>query len=164
MTVVSSEKDLENLSLKFVAEFDAPIERVWQLWQDPRTLERWWGPPTYPATFEHHDFVVGGHSSYFMTGPEGQKAHGWWQITDIDEPHRLEFDDGFATEEGERIDAMGVTHAVMTLTAIDTGTRMTLVSVFPTAEILDQMVGMGMVEGMTLALNQIDGVLASSEQ
>jgi hypothetical protein len=32
--------------LVLVAEFDAPIERVWQLWADPRQLERWWGPPT----------------------------------------------------------------------------------------------------------------------
>jgi uncharacterized protein YndB with AHSA1/START domain len=45
MSIVSVEKDLEGLSLVLVAEFDAPIERVWELWADPRQLERWWGRP-----------------------------------------------------------------------------------------------------------------------
>ena len=74
MTVVSTEKDAENLTLTVVADFGATPEQVWELWEDPRKLERWWGPPTYPATFPRHDFVVGGESRYFMTGPDGENA------------------------------------------------------------------------------------------
>src|SRR5258707_15427624 len=44
MSVISVVKDFDSLSLILVAGFDAPIERVWQLWADPRQLERWWGP------------------------------------------------------------------------------------------------------------------------
>jgi len=51
MTVVDSVKDIENLTMTITAEFDAPVERVWRIWADPRRLERWWGPPTWPATF-----------------------------------------------------------------------------------------------------------------
>lgn len=76
MTVVSVTKDVDALTLTFVAEFAASVERVWQVWEDPRKLERWWGPPTWPATFERHDFVVGGRSRYHMTGPEGEKSRG----------------------------------------------------------------------------------------
>jgi uncharacterized protein YndB with AHSA1/START domain len=43
MSIVSVEKDYDRLRLILVAEFDAPVERVWQLWADPRQLERWWG-------------------------------------------------------------------------------------------------------------------------
>ena len=50
MTVTNVHKDPEALTMTITAEFDAPVERVWQLWADPRQLERWWGPPTYPAT------------------------------------------------------------------------------------------------------------------
>ncbi len=81
MTVVSSHKDPQALTLTFVAEFDASVERVWQVWQDPRQLERWWGPPGWPATFERHDFVVGGRSRYYLTGPGGEKSRGWWTMT-----------------------------------------------------------------------------------
>ncbi len=82
MTVISTHKDPQALTLTFVAEFDATAERVWQVWEDARQLERWWGPPTWPATFSRHDFVPGGTSNYHMTGPEGEKVHGWWKITD----------------------------------------------------------------------------------
>ena len=55
MTVTAVRKDPAALTMTLTAEFDASPERVWQLWADPRQLERWWGPPTYPATFTAHD-------------------------------------------------------------------------------------------------------------
>jgi uncharacterized protein YndB with AHSA1/START domain len=76
LTVIRVDKDVDNLSLTLVAEFDAPIERVWQLWADPRRLERWWGPPAYPATVESHDLTPGGGVTYFMTGPDGGATAG----------------------------------------------------------------------------------------
>ncbi|MCE0762927.1 SRPBCC domain-containing protein [Pseudonocardia kujensis] len=160
MTVIDVRKDPQALTLTFVAEFDAPVEQVWQVWADPRRLERWWGPPTWPATFVEHRFVVGGRSRYYMTGPEGEKAGGWWRITAIEEPHRLEFDDGFAGEDGEPNTDMPTTHAVVTLEPLGSGTRMTTVSTFPTLEDLEKLAAMGMEEGMRLAMGQIDAVLA----
>ena len=62
MTLTSVEKDVDGLSLTLTADFDAPVERVWQLWADPRQLERWWGPPTHPATFERHDLTPAARS------------------------------------------------------------------------------------------------------
>ncbi|BCL15353.1 SRPBCC family protein [Micromonospora sagamiensis] len=160
MPVISAQKDPEALSLTFVAEFDADAERVWQLWADPRQLERWWGPPGWPATFVRHEFVVGGASRYHMTGPEGEKAHGWWTITAIDAPHQLEFDDGFAGEDGEPVDPADRTHAVVTLEQVGDRTRMTTVSTFRSREQLEKMAAMGMEEGMRQAMGQIDALLA----
>jgi uncharacterized protein YndB with AHSA1/START domain len=51
------------------AEFDASPDRVWQLWADPRQLERWWGPADLPATVTAHDLRSGGRVDYHMTGP-----------------------------------------------------------------------------------------------
>jgi len=160
MTFVRSEKDADALTLTFVAEFPAEPARVWQVWSDPRQLERWWGPPTWPATFTEHDFTVGGSSRYHMTGPEGDKAPGWWQITAIDAPRHLEFDDGFGNADGEPDKSLPVTHSVVTLDAADNGTRMTIVSHVADLEALEQLVSMGMLEGMQLAMGQIDAVLA----
>ena len=79
MPVIESKKDAEALTLTLVAEFDASVERVWQLWEDPRQLERWWGPPGYPATFTTHDLRAGGRVEYHMTTPQGEqpRATGW---------------------------------------------------------------------------------------
>lgn len=161
MAVISTEKDVDALSLTVVAEFDAAVERVWQIWEDPRQLERWWGPPTWPATFDKHEFHPGGAASYYMTGPDGEKSRGWWKFTAVQPHHRLEFDDGFADENGAPDEAMGETHAVVTLDDLGAGrTRMTVVSRFESADQLQQMVEMGMEEGLKQAMGQIDGILA----
>ena len=162
MTLVNTNKDVENLTLTFTAEFSAPVERVWQVWEDPRQLERWWGPPTWPATFEKLEFSPGGDARYYMTGPDGSKAHGWWKITAVDAPRRFEFNDGFADDNGDPVDVDDVTSCVVTFEPMDGGTRMTSVTTFRSTDQLEEMSKMGMIEGMTGALGQIDAILAES--
>jgi uncharacterized protein YndB with AHSA1/START domain len=162
MPVISTDKDTQNLTLTFVAEFDADVERVWQLWSDPRQLERWWGPPTWPATFTRHDVVVGGESRYHMTGPEGEKSRGWWRITEVDAPTHLAFEDGFAGDDGEPNDSMPVVRGSVSIEDAGGRTRMTTVTSFDTVEQMDQLIQMGMDEGMTLAMGQIDDLLAGA--
>src|SRR3954453_12419303 len=96
MTITSLDTDPENLTLTLVADFDAPIDRVWALWSDPRKIERWWGPPGYPATFEKHDLVPGGEVTYFMTGPDGDTSRGLRPVPAVDPPTSLEFTDPLA--------------------------------------------------------------------
>lgn len=159
MTVISSHKDPEALTLSFVAEFDAPVERVWQVWEDPRQLERWWGPPTWPATFTHHAFTVGGESRYYMTGPDGTKAHGWFRTTAVDAPHRYEFDDGFSDENAVPDDTQPVIRIAVSLEPTTGGSRMVTVCSYANIEQLEHLVAMGMQEGLEQAHGQIDEVL-----
>ncbi|MFI9583064.1 SRPBCC domain-containing protein [Streptomyces sp. NPDC052236] len=162
MTMIDVQKDPEALAMTLTARFDAPRARVWQVWQDPRQLERWWGPPTYPATVVDHDLTPGGAVTYFMTGPEGDKHYGWWRILSTDAPHRLEFEDGFADDAGRPNPDMPVTIVRVQLTADgETATVMTVESTFPTTEAMEQLVSMGMAEGMAAALDQIDALLAT---
>jgi uncharacterized protein YndB with AHSA1/START domain len=159
MTVISSKTNAEELTLTFIAEFDAPPERVWDVWEDPRKLERWWGPPTYPATFTRHEFVVGGQCRYYMTGPEGRGPGGWWRIDALEKPRRIEFANGFAGDDGEPAPGVPPAAGIVTLEPTDTGTRMTTMTRFVSVEQMDWMLGMGMQEGMGLALGQIDALL-----
>jgi uncharacterized protein YndB with AHSA1/START domain len=159
MTVVSTAQDTESLTFTIVAELAAPPSRVWQVWVDPRQLERWWGPPTWPATFVEHDVAVGGTSRYYMTGPDGEKAHGSWRFVALDEPRSLEFEDGFADEAGRPAENMPTIHGRVDLEAVADGTRMTVRSRFATLEQMEQVLAMGMVEGMTEAMGQLDEVL-----
>lgn len=162
MTVVNVQKDPAALTMTVVTEFDASTERVWRVWEDPRQLERWWGPPTWPATFERHDFKVGGECRYYMTGPQGEKAHGWWRITTIEEPHRLEVDDGFADDNGEPLDPSDATHMVVTIENTGAGTTMTVLTRFNSLAQMEKHLEMGMEEGIRLAIGQVDDVLAGA--
>ncbi|KUN81182.1 SRPBCC family protein [Streptomyces griseoruber] len=160
MTVTSVDKDFDSLTLTVVADFAAPVEAVWQLWADPRRLERWWGPPTYPATVETHELTPGGEVTYFMTGPEGDKHRGWWRVTSVAPPTSLEFTDGFADEEGKPDADLPTTSVRVRLTSHGDGTRMEIRSSFETREQLDQLVEMGMEEGLRAAVGQMDALLS----
>ncbi|MDX3574722.1 SRPBCC domain-containing protein [Streptomyces sp. ID05-47C] len=159
MTATSVDKDFDSLTLTLTADFAAPVENVWQLWADPRRLERWWGPPTYPATFENHDLTPGGEVTYFMTGPEGDKHRGWWRVTSVAAPTSLEFTDGFADQDGTPSTTMPTTTMSMRLTEHDGVTRMEIRSAFATREQMDQLITMGMEEGLKEAVGQMDGLL-----
>ena len=163
MTVKNVQRDAEARTLTIDSEFDAPIERVWALWSDPRLLERWWGPPTYPATFVEHDLVEGGRSAYYMTGPDGDQPHGWWRVRSVTPPRSLEIEDGFADEDGTPKDD----HPVMTMRiSLDEvtpdRTRMIIQTAFSSVEEMEQLIEMGMEEGMALAVGQIDDILRAA--
>jgi uncharacterized protein YndB with AHSA1/START domain len=159
MTVVSTTQDPDRLTLTIVAELAAPPARVWDLWAEPRRLERWWGPPTWPATFVEHEVSVGARSHYYMTGPDGEQAHGWWRILAADAPRALEFEDGFADATGAQTPDLPTTVAHVELAETAGGTRMTVTTRFATAEHMEQLAAMGMVEGMTSAMEQMDALL-----
>ena len=161
MTVTAVRKDPEKHSMTIEAEFDASAERVWQLWADPRQLERWWGPPTYPATVTAHDLRSGGRVEYHMTGPEGDQPHGYWEILEADAPRRLVFRDGFANEDGTPISDMPINEVrVMISEAAGGQTRMSIESIFPSAGAMEQLIAMGMEQGLREAVGQIDAILA----
>lgn len=144
-----------------LADFDATTEQVWQLWADPRQLERWWGPPTYPATVEKHDLAPGGTVTYFMTGPEGDKHHAWWRIASVNPPTSLEFTDGFADENGTPVTDMPSNTIQMQLTEHAGGTRMELRAIYNSREQMDQLMAMGMAEGLREAVSQMDALLTA---
>ncbi len=160
MSVISVEKDLDSLTLTLVADFDAPIERVWQLWADPRQLERWWGPPTHPATVEKHDLAAGGEVTYVMTGPGGEQSRGWWRVTSVNPPRSLEFTDGFANQDGTPNAEMPTTAVQMRLTEHDGGTRMELRFVFDSSEQMEQLERWGAFEVFPQSVGQMDALLA----
>ena len=161
MTVTALRKSPESLTMTVDAEFDASAERVWQLWADPRQLERWWGPPTYPATFTVHDLAPGSRVEYHMTGPTGDQPRGYWDIIETDSPRSLVFRDGFANDDGTPNDAVPRNEARVTIDGVGAGrTRMSIEFHFPSAEAMEQMLAMRMEEGLAGAVGQIDAILA----
>ena len=161
MGVTAVNKDLEALTMTVTAQYDVSVDRAWQLWADPRQLERWWGPPTYPATVVTHDLRPGGGVNYYMTSPEGEKYHGWWTVLEAQPPVRLVVQDGFAHADGTPNSELPMTVMDVRLAARDGGgVVITMVSEFASLEQLEQLVAMGMEEGLQAAMSQIDGILA----
>lgn len=164
MSVTNVDTDYDALTVTVTADFDAPVERVWGLWSDPRELERWWGPPGYPATFEKHDATPGGEVVYFMTGPEGETYRGMWRVTAVDPPVSLEFDDVFVAVDQRPAADMPVTSVTVRFTEHEGGTRMRMSSRFRSREDLENWLATGTREGQQQAIAQIGALLRPSQQ
>jgi uncharacterized protein YndB with AHSA1/START domain len=159
VTNVTTDADARTMTLH--AEFDATVERAWQLYANPRQLEKWWNPPGYPLTIVDHDLSVGGYLRAYVIPPEGGKVHAYWRILAVDAPRSMEWEDGFLDDQGEP--NPDVPSALMKLTLADRpggGTVMTIVVSFSSAETMQWYVDMDMAEQMSQTFGQIDALLA----
>ena len=161
MPVTDIRRNIDDRTLTITAEFAAPVERVWQIYADPRQLEKIWGPPGFPATVVEHSLTTGGTVTYYMTGPDGAKYGGYWKVTAVDEPRSFSFEDGFADDELKPAGEMPVAHSTYTFEPVgENATRVTYVSKYESAEGLQKVLEMGVEEGSREAINQIDALLA----
>ena len=158
MTVTAVRKAPQRLTLTVEAEFDASVERIWQLWADPRKLERWWGPPTYPATFTKHDLAPGSRIEYHMTGPAGDQSHGYWDVLEVEPSRRILFHDCCDNADGT---PRPINTIRVGIEEVAPGrTRMSIEVVFASTEAMEQVLAMGTEEGLSQGVSQIDAILA----
>lgn len=162
MPVTSVVTDLEALTFTVSSRLSAPPETVWKLVEDPRLLEGWWGPPSYPAEFSEHSVEAGGQCR-FTIHEHGLAARGWWQIIDVEPPHRLVFEDG--REPGQGI-PRGTTHMTLTLDPLNgqqsLGTLLRLCVAFNSAQQLDAMADAGFEETLSACVGQMDELLRTA--
>ena len=160
MPITDISSNPHDLTMTVVADYTVPVERLWDAYADPRLLERFWGPEEWPATFTRHDMAVGGQSRYHMTGPDGTSSAGWFRFVAVEKHKRIEVVDGFGGDPDAPVEGMPTMHMVFTFESTPTGSRHTTVTTFPSIEAMEQLVQMGMMEGMKSAMSQIDAVLA----
>jgi uncharacterized protein YndB with AHSA1/START domain len=159
MTITSVDTDYDSLTVTLIADFGSPIDQVWELWSDPRKLERWWGPPGYPATVEKHALTPGGEVTYFLTSPEGDQHRGMWRVTSVDPPTSLQFTDAFADSDGAPVEDAPVSEISVRLSEHEGGTRMEIRMRFETREDMERIVDMGTVEALKQGVIQMEGLL-----
>jgi uncharacterized protein YndB with AHSA1/START domain len=161
MPITSVISDPQALTLTVVGDYPVSVERLWEAYSDPRQLERFWGPETWPAKFTRHDFVVGGQAHYTMTGPDGATSSGWWRFVAIERPRLFEIEDGFSNPDGTPNAGMPSMRMTFTFEATASGARFVGVTRFTSLESMEQLVKMGMVDGLRSAMGQLDAVLAN---
>jgi len=160
MPVTTITKDPAALTMTVVADFAVALDRLWDAYADPRRLERFWGPPTWPAQFTRHDVAPGGLSRYTMTGPEGEVSHGYWEWLTVDAGRSFEILEGFALETGEPDREMPTMRMTFAFAATETGSRLVTTTYFNNADELARLLEMGMEQGLRQAMEQMDDVLA----
>ncbi|WP_114201964.1 SRPBCC family protein [Janibacter anophelis] len=161
MPIIDVTTDLDSRTLVMTTEFPVTVERLWQVWADPRQLEQWWGPEGYPATVTEHDLTPGGTVSYHMTSPEGEKFPGGWEVLSVEEPRRIELRDYFADADGNPVDSAPESRMTIEFQSVEGGARMVNTSTWASAEDMQKVLDMGVVEGSKSAVSQLDALLAA---
>jgi len=163
MSVTSVEKDVEALTMTVKADLDATVDRAWQLWGDPRQFEQWWGPPGYPTTVVDHDLRTGGRITFYMAGAEGERHDSTWEVIAADPPRRLELRDADVDDDGRPNDGNAMTAMIITFDEGEAGGAvMAIHTHFDSLAGMEEVLAMGIEEGMRLVLAQIDDVLAGT--
>ena len=161
-------KDLENKTLTLTRDFDGSIDKVWRAFADKETFEKWWGPEGWETTTTEFDFTPGGRVHYGMKCVDedqgewfGQSSWGMMLIDSVDAPNRFTYRDYFSDESGTLNQDMPTLSVTNQCVEENGKTKFTSVSQAESADQIEELLKMGMVEGFTSQLSKLDAMLAA---
>lgn len=166
MAEVKVTKDLENKKLIIEFEANGPKEKVWRAYADKELFEKWWGPEGWETTATEFDFSEGGRIHYGMKCVDerqgewfGQVSWGIMQIQAIDAGKSFTYKDYFSDEQGilnSEMPALTVTNEFLE----ENGkTKIVSTSIADSAEQIEELIKMGMIEGFSSQLVKLDAIL-----
>ena len=127
--------------VKIRREFDAPIQRVWDMWTVPKLFRSWYGPMGMSVPVAEMDLVVGGARKICMEMTSPDRTMSMWftgVYKEIKPVSRLVYTESMCDAEGNLIppSAMGmpegapdVTEVIVELREVDGKTHLTLVHI-----------------------------------
>ena len=161
-------KDLENKTLTLTRDFDGSIDKVWRAFADKETFEKWWGPEGWETTTTEFDFTPGGRVHYGMKCVDedqgewfGQSSWGMMLVDSVDAPNRFTYRDYFSDESGTLNQDMPTISVTNQFVEENGRTKFTSVSQAESADQIEELLKMGMVEGFTSQLSKLDAMLAA---
>jgi uncharacterized protein YndB with AHSA1/START domain len=160
-------KDLENKTLTLERQFDAPKDKVWKAFSDKETFEKWWGPEGFDTTAKEFDFKPGGRVHYDMKCTDknqvewfGKSSWGMMVIENVDAPNSFSYKDYFSDENGTLNQDLPTITVTNEFVEENGKTKLISRSVADSAEQIEQLIKMGMLEGFSSQLRKLDTILA----
>lgn len=163
MPEVTVNMDLDNNTLTIECTFDAPKEKLWRAYTNKEVYEKWWGPEGWETTTKEFDFKPGGRVHYCMKCVDesqgewfGQESWGLTLIETVDELNSYRGRDHFSDESGEVNTDMPSMVLEVEFHEVDGKTTVINRTITESAEQLEQLVKMGMVEGFSSQVNKLE--------
>lgn len=85
--------------------FAAPVERVWEAWQNPELMKQWWGPENFSCPDARIDFREGGRSILAMQDPSGKIQYSSGTYEEIIPNQKIVTTDEFTDKDGNLMSA-----------------------------------------------------------
>jgi PhnB protein len=152
--------DRDNLLIKVMRSFDAPLDLVWSAWTEAELLDQWWGPKPFRAETKFMDFSVGGRWLYAMVGPEGVVAWNVKYFSQIVPQKSFTYRSIFCDENGKVKPGTTGSDWINSFAESKGITMVTNDIRVDSLEHLEAHIKMGFKEGYTAGLDQLDELLA----
>ncbi|MDO5647563.1 SRPBCC family protein [Paracoccus sp. (in: a-proteobacteria)] len=148
--------------LIFDTVLDAPRDRVWRCWTEPRLLEQWFCPKPWTVTDAVIDLRAGGEFSTVMHGPDGECFANTGVFLAVDPGRRLVFTDALTPELHPGARAFMVVHVTLSDAGPDgTHTAYHARAMHWTEQARDEHRAMGFHQGWGIAAEQLQELARS---
>jgi uncharacterized protein YndB with AHSA1/START domain len=155
--------DKEKCQIHIFKNFAAPLQMVWDTWTKPEYLDQWWAPKPYRTETISMKFEPGGRWHYAMIGPQNE-SH--WCLADyhsITDKENYNYTDAFCDAQGNIFPGHPRTN--WTVEFADSGegraTAVHAVLQYKSPEDLEKIVQIGIREGLSAALDNLDNLIFS---
>lgn len=162
-------KDLENKKLIIERIFNAPKDQVWKAYSDKEWFEKWWGPEGWETKTKEFSFVPGGRVHYDMKCVDpnqgdwfGKSSWGMMVIESVDAPNSFSYIDYFSDESGTLNQDMPALKVTNEFIEEDGKTKFVSTIHADSAEQIEELVKMGMLEGFDSQMNKLDKIFTES--
>lgn len=151
--------DKENKSITVKREFSAKRQLVWDCHTKSELLDKWFAPKPFTTKTKSMNFSEGGHWHYAMVDPSGTEYWGYTEYVSISPIDSYKTLDAFSDENGAINPDLPRANWVVTFTDKGQHTLVQTYVTYPTLEGLEQVLQMGMKEGLTSTLERLDELL-----
>lgn len=159
---------IEGTTLVLERIFDAPRSLVFQAFSQAEHLKHWWGPRGWILSYCDLDFRPGGFWHYCMKCLDknqgdfyGMESWGKSLYKDIVHDERIVLTDWFSDAEGNITEGMPGSHVTNIFEDYDDQTRLISRGEYATAEDLQKVMDMGMLQGVTETWDRLSELLDS---
>jgi uncharacterized protein YndB with AHSA1/START domain len=153
--------DSDARTIRVEREFNAPVPFVWAAWTTAELLDQWWAPKPWKTVTKVMDFRPGGHWSYAMVGPDGEEHLCRADYLRIDVEQSYDALDAFCKPDGSINTDMPQAAWNVVMQAQGDRTLVTVVTTYESREALEAVIAMGLKEGLTMALQNLDEIIAA---
>ncbi|HCS20258.1 MAG TPA: ATPase [Bacteroidetes bacterium] len=153
--------DKANKTILVKREFAAERALVWDAYTKSELLDQWWAPKPWKSKTKKMDFREGGEWHYAMVGPEGEEHWALAKYQRINPKTTFTVKDSFADADGNVNKELP--ESTWNIVFSDQGDH-TLVEnrlSYDSLEQLEAVIQMGFKEGLTMAMENLDRLLAS---
>lgn len=167
MSDVKVTPDLDHSTLVIEYLANAPKEKVWKAYTNQEWFEKWWGPEGWETAATTFDFQPGGIVHYGMKCVDesqgewfNQVSWGVMDIEEIDAPNSFTYQDYFSDEKGVLNFELPTLTVVNEFVEEDGKTRIVSTSYAESPEQIEQLLEMGMAEGVKSQMKKLEALLA----